>query len=75
MTRPEHVTLLLALVLLSNGMKFSTSLRSAVGQPSNETVQSATEQRASSPLGHDIACVKLNCHAAVATSAMKIKFF
>jgi hypothetical protein len=74
-TRLERVTFQLTLVLISNGVKFSTSLRSFVGQPSNEMFQSPTEQRASSPLCHNITGVKLNCHGTLATSAMKIKVF
>jgi len=73
-TKLERVTFQLALVLISNGVKL-TSLRSFVGQPSNEMFQSPTEQRASSPLCHNITGVKLNCHGTLATSAMKIKFF
>jgi len=73
--RLERVTFQLALVLIGNGVKFSASLRSFVGQPSNEMFQSPTEQRASCPLSHNITGVKLNWHATLATSAMKIKFF
>ena len=74
-TRLECVTFQLELVLINNGVKFSTSLRLFVGQPSNEIFQSPTEQRASSPLCHNISCVKLNRHGTLAISAMKIEFF
>jgi hypothetical protein len=59
---PDHVTFLLALVLISNGVKFLTSLRSFVGHPSNEMAQSAAEQRATPlPFATVLPGVKLNC--------------